>query len=108
MVPCDTQGEIDYFWERLSADPKAALFGLWIGGKPFPKIIDFSLRIAGNHERYRLVESEFVLPRRVHGAKLLAEKRERSVSYGPFSVRFVARSVTRKYIHVGASFGTGR
>src|SRR5207247_11095475 len=29
MVPCDTQGEIDYFWERLSADPKAGQCG-WL------------------------------------------------------------------------------
>jgi len=29
MVPCDTQGEIDYFWERLSADPKAEQCG-WL------------------------------------------------------------------------------
>ena len=29
MVPCDMQGEIDYFWERLSADPKAEQCG-WL------------------------------------------------------------------------------
>jgi len=29
VVPCDTQGEIDYFWERLSADPKAEQCG-WL------------------------------------------------------------------------------
>jgi predicted 3-demethylubiquinone-9 3-methyltransferase (glyoxalase superfamily) len=29
MVPCDTQREIDYFWERLSADPKAEQCG-WL------------------------------------------------------------------------------
>jgi predicted 3-demethylubiquinone-9 3-methyltransferase (glyoxalase superfamily) len=29
MVPCDTQEEIDYFWERLSADPKAGQCG-WL------------------------------------------------------------------------------
>jgi predicted 3-demethylubiquinone-9 3-methyltransferase (glyoxalase superfamily) len=29
MVPCDTQGEIDYFWERLSADPMAGQCG-WL------------------------------------------------------------------------------
>ena len=29
IVPCDTQGEIDYFWERLSADPKAGQCG-WL------------------------------------------------------------------------------
>jgi len=29
IVPCDTQGEIDYFWERLSADPKAEQCG-WL------------------------------------------------------------------------------
>jgi predicted 3-demethylubiquinone-9 3-methyltransferase (glyoxalase superfamily) len=29
MVPCDTQAEIDYFWERLSADPKAGQCG-WL------------------------------------------------------------------------------
>jgi predicted 3-demethylubiquinone-9 3-methyltransferase (glyoxalase superfamily) len=29
IVPCETQGEIDYFWERLSADPKAEQCG-WL------------------------------------------------------------------------------
>lgn len=29
IVPCDTQGEIDYFWERLSADPEAGQCG-WL------------------------------------------------------------------------------
>ncbi|MDE3056971.1 MAG: VOC family protein [Bacteroidota bacterium] len=27
MVPCDTQEEIDYFWKKLSADPKAEVCG---------------------------------------------------------------------------------
>ena len=29
IVPCETQGEIDYFWERLSADPKGGQCG-WL------------------------------------------------------------------------------
>jgi predicted 3-demethylubiquinone-9 3-methyltransferase (glyoxalase superfamily) len=29
IVPCDTQEEIDYFWEKLSADPRAEQFG-WL------------------------------------------------------------------------------
>src|SRR5437879_13417059 len=29
MVPCDTQGEIDYFWGRLSAHPNAEQCG-WL------------------------------------------------------------------------------
>src|SRR5205823_172451 len=29
IVPCDTQQEIDYFWEKLSADPKAGQCG-WL------------------------------------------------------------------------------
>jgi len=29
MVPCDTQREIDYFWDKLSADPKAEQCG-WL------------------------------------------------------------------------------
>jgi predicted 3-demethylubiquinone-9 3-methyltransferase (glyoxalase superfamily) len=29
IVPCETQGEIDYFWERLSADPNAGQCG-WL------------------------------------------------------------------------------
>ena len=29
LVPCDTQQEIDYFWEKLSADPKAEQCG-WL------------------------------------------------------------------------------
>jgi len=29
IVPCDAQGEIDYFWEKLSADPQAGQCG-WL------------------------------------------------------------------------------
>jgi predicted 3-demethylubiquinone-9 3-methyltransferase (glyoxalase superfamily) len=29
IVPCDTQEEIDYFWEKLSADPRAEQCG-WL------------------------------------------------------------------------------
>jgi predicted 3-demethylubiquinone-9 3-methyltransferase (glyoxalase superfamily) len=32
LVPCDAQEEIDYFWERLSADPKAEQCG-WLKDK---------------------------------------------------------------------------
>jgi len=32
MVPCDTQQEIDYFWEKLSADPNAGQCG-WLKDK---------------------------------------------------------------------------
>ena len=32
MVPCDTQEEIDYYWEKLSADPKAEQCG-WLKDK---------------------------------------------------------------------------
>lgn len=32
VVPCDTQEEIDYFWEKLSADPKAEQCG-WLKDK---------------------------------------------------------------------------
>jgi predicted 3-demethylubiquinone-9 3-methyltransferase (glyoxalase superfamily) len=32
LVPCDTQGEIDYFWEKLSADPTAGQCG-WLKDK---------------------------------------------------------------------------
>ena len=32
MVPCDTQEEIDYYWTRLSADPKAEQCG-WLKDK---------------------------------------------------------------------------
>jgi predicted 3-demethylubiquinone-9 3-methyltransferase (glyoxalase superfamily) len=32
MIPCDTQEEIDYFWEKLSADPKAGQCG-WLKDK---------------------------------------------------------------------------
>jgi len=32
MVPCDTQEEIDYFWAKLSADPKAEQCG-WLKDK---------------------------------------------------------------------------
>ena len=31
-VECDTQGEIDYYWEKLSADPKAEQCG-WLKDK---------------------------------------------------------------------------
>ena len=29
LIPCDTQEEIDYYWERLSADPQAEQCG-WL------------------------------------------------------------------------------
>ena len=29
LIPCETQGEIDYYWEKLSADPKAEQCG-WL------------------------------------------------------------------------------
>lgn len=32
MVHCDTQDEIDYYWEKLSADPKAEQCG-WLKDK---------------------------------------------------------------------------
>jgi predicted 3-demethylubiquinone-9 3-methyltransferase (glyoxalase superfamily) len=32
MVPCETQGEIDYYWGKLSADPKAEQCG-WLKDK---------------------------------------------------------------------------
>jgi predicted 3-demethylubiquinone-9 3-methyltransferase (glyoxalase superfamily) len=32
LVPCKTQGEIDYYWENLSADPKAEQCG-WLKDK---------------------------------------------------------------------------
>jgi predicted 3-demethylubiquinone-9 3-methyltransferase (glyoxalase superfamily) len=32
IVPCETQNEIDYFWERLAADPKAGQCG-WLKDK---------------------------------------------------------------------------
>ena len=32
MVPCDTQDEIDYYWERLSADPNGGQCG-WLKDK---------------------------------------------------------------------------
>jgi predicted 3-demethylubiquinone-9 3-methyltransferase (glyoxalase superfamily) len=32
MVHCETQEEVDYYWERLSADPKAEQCG-WLKDK---------------------------------------------------------------------------
>ncbi len=32
MVPCETQEEIDYFWEKLAADPQAGQCG-WLKDK---------------------------------------------------------------------------
>jgi predicted 3-demethylubiquinone-9 3-methyltransferase (glyoxalase superfamily) len=32
LVPCETQAEIDYYWEKLSADPKAEQCG-WLKDK---------------------------------------------------------------------------
>ena len=32
MIPCETQAEIDYYWEKLSADPKAEQCG-WLKDK---------------------------------------------------------------------------
>ena len=41
-VPCDTQEEIDYFWNKLSADPKAEACG-WLKGQIRP--------VVANHAR---------------------------------------------------------
>ena len=32
LVPCETQAEIDYYWEKLSADPKTEQCG-WLKDK---------------------------------------------------------------------------
>lgn len=32
LIPCETQAEIDYYWERLSADPEAGQCG-WLKDK---------------------------------------------------------------------------
>ncbi len=32
IIPCDTQEEIDYFWQKLSADPKSEQCG-WLKDK---------------------------------------------------------------------------
>src|SRR5215469_6052649 len=81
-----------------------ALLGPWIRRKCLPKVIDFPLRFARHHERYRLVEGKLVLSGGIHGPKLLAEKREGGVSHRAFPVRFFALAVARKDIRARFPF----
>lgn len=62
LVPCDTQDEIDYFWGRISADPKAEQCG-WLKDKyglswqVAPTILDQMLGGADQGRRARVTQA---------------------------------------------------
>ena len=64
MVPCETQEEIDYFWEKLSADPQAGQCG-WLKDKygvswqVIPTIMNEMLA-SGDKERIARVTRAFL------------------------------------------------
>ena len=57
MVSCDTQEELDRYWNALSADPAAEICG-GIGREGVPVTVQFLLRDARYHERHCLAKLE--------------------------------------------------
>jgi predicted 3-demethylubiquinone-9 3-methyltransferase (glyoxalase superfamily) len=74
MVNCDTQAEIDYYWEKLSADPKAEQCG-WLKDKfglswqVVPTMMDEMLR-GGDRDRLARVTQAFLKMKKFDIAKL--------------------------------------
>jgi predicted 3-demethylubiquinone-9 3-methyltransferase (glyoxalase superfamily) len=62
MVHCETQGEIDYYWERLSADPKAEQCG-WLKDRfglswqVVPNIMDEMMKDKDRKRKARVTEA---------------------------------------------------
>lgn len=62
MVHCDTQEEIDYYWGRLSADPKAEQCG-WLkdsfglSWQAVPTVIDETLQVNDTEKLARVTEA---------------------------------------------------
>ena len=73
MVHCDTQEEIDYYWEKLSADPRAEQCG-WLKDKYglswqiVPMVMDEMLK--GDEKRIARVTEAFVKMKKFDIAKL--------------------------------------
>jgi predicted 3-demethylubiquinone-9 3-methyltransferase (glyoxalase superfamily) len=74
IIPCDTQEEIDYFWEKLSADPKAEQCG-WLKDKfgfswqVSPVAMDEMMK-NGTPEQIDRVTKAFLLMKKFDIAKL--------------------------------------
>jgi len=62
MVPCETQDEIDYFWEKLSAVPEAEQCG-WlkdnfgVSWQIVPKALDEMMKKASKEELSRVTQA---------------------------------------------------
>ena len=73
MVHCDTQEEIDYYWEKLSADPRAEQCG-WLKDKYglswqiVPTVMDEMLK--GDEKRIARVTEAFLKMKKFDIAKL--------------------------------------
>jgi predicted 3-demethylubiquinone-9 3-methyltransferase (glyoxalase superfamily) len=64
IVPCDTQEEIDYYWGKLSADPKAEQCD-WLKGKyglswQIPSTIMSKMMGSGDKEKVARVTQAFL------------------------------------------------
>jgi predicted 3-demethylubiquinone-9 3-methyltransferase (glyoxalase superfamily) len=76
IVHCDTQEEIDYYWERLSADPKAEQCG-WlkdrfgVSWQVTPSVME-SMLASGDSERIARVTKAFLPMKKFDLAKLQA------------------------------------
>lgn len=75
IIPCQTQDEIDYYWEKLSADPKAEICG-WLKDKfgvswqINPLILDQMLK-KGTKEQCAKVTKEFLNMKKLDIAQLV-------------------------------------
>ena len=80
MVNCDTQDEIDYYWEKLSADPKAEACG-WLKDKyglswqVFPRVLEQMVTDSDQKKVARVTEA-FLKMKKFDIAKL-------KEAYGP-------------------------
>lgn len=76
IIGVDTQEELDYFWEKLSADPKAEVCG-WLKDKfgvswqVSPKIIEEVMR-SGDQEKIDKITQAFLPMKKLDIAKLKA------------------------------------
>jgi predicted 3-demethylubiquinone-9 3-methyltransferase (glyoxalase superfamily) len=74
IIPCDTQEEIDYYWEKLSANPKAEQCG-WLKDKfglswqVWPTILGKMMR-KGKKDQITRVTKEFLQMKKFDIARL--------------------------------------
>jgi len=84
IVPCDTQEEIDYYWGKLSADPKAEQCG-WLKDKYglswqiVPTAMNEMMKDKDEKRRARVTEA-FLKMKKVDIAKLKEAYQQRSKS----------------------------